>query len=127
MNETVREWIAKAEGDWATASREAEVRDAPNFDAVCFHAQQCIEKLIEGALIQRGVVPPKIHDLVVLGRELTERLPGWSAETEGLRFITRTAIMYRYPGESADREDADKALQIASELRGSLLKLFPIR
>ena len=40
MNEVVREWITKAEGDFATATREMASPENPNFDAVCFHAQQ---------------------------------------------------------------------------------------
>ena len=44
MKPLTGEWVEKAEGDFATASREIRVRKAPNFDAVCFHAQQCAEK-----------------------------------------------------------------------------------
>ena len=47
MNATVREWVSKAEGDYATAMREFEVAYTPNFDAVCSHAEQCIEKLMK--------------------------------------------------------------------------------
>ena len=50
MNEVVREWIDKAEGDYLTATREVGA-DPPNYDAACFHAQQCIEKLLKGLLI----------------------------------------------------------------------------
>lgn len=44
MNEVVGEWVAKAEGDFATAWRELAATESPNYDAVCFHAQQCAEK-----------------------------------------------------------------------------------
>jgi HEPN domain-containing protein len=43
MKPETLEWIAKAEGDLGTASREVAVVDAPNFDAVCFHSQQSVE------------------------------------------------------------------------------------
>jgi len=39
MNDVIREWVHKDEGDFATASRELAATDSPNFDAVCFHAQ----------------------------------------------------------------------------------------
>lgn len=65
MNEVVREWLNKAEGDYLTATREADA-DPPNYDAVCFHAQQCIEKLIKALLIENKQVPPKTHDLPTL-------------------------------------------------------------
>ena len=45
MNATVKEWIAKAEADFATAGRERRARKNPNYDAICFHAQQGVEKL----------------------------------------------------------------------------------
>lgn len=44
MKELVAEWIKKAEADAGTARREAAVKEAPNWDAVCFHAQQAVEK-----------------------------------------------------------------------------------
>ena len=47
MNETIREWVAKAEADYATAQRELCVKSSPNYDGVCFHAQQCVEKLMK--------------------------------------------------------------------------------
>lgn len=57
MNETVREWIAKAEGDFRTAQRELAATEAPNYDAVAFHAQQCIEKLLKALLILKSLTP----------------------------------------------------------------------
>lgn len=44
MKTETEEWIEKAEGDWAVMNREHKVTDNPNYDAVCFHAQQCAEK-----------------------------------------------------------------------------------
>ena len=40
MTELVRGWVQKAEADIRTAEREAHVAEEPNWDAVCFHAQQ---------------------------------------------------------------------------------------
>ena len=40
MKPLTREWVEKGEADWNTARRELRVRKSPNFDAVCFHAQQ---------------------------------------------------------------------------------------
>ena len=39
MNETVKEWVGKAQADFATAGRELRAEASPNFDAVCFHPQ----------------------------------------------------------------------------------------
>lgn len=37
MKGTTKEWAAKAEADYSTATRELKAPDCPNFDAVCFH------------------------------------------------------------------------------------------
>ena len=49
MKPETAEWIQKAEGDRGTARREFAVEDTPNYDAVCFHAQQCAEKYLKAS------------------------------------------------------------------------------
>lgn len=50
MKPLAREWVNKAEGDFATAAREMRARKSPNYDAACFHAQQCVEKYLKALL-----------------------------------------------------------------------------
>ena len=40
MKPITREWVGKAEGDFGTVERESRARKDPNYDAICFHAQQ---------------------------------------------------------------------------------------
>lgn len=54
MNPATAEWVSKAEGDFLTAGRELRARKSPNYDAVCFHAQQCAEKYLK-AVLQENV------------------------------------------------------------------------
>lgn len=124
MNETIKEWIAKADGDHATARRESQVSDCPNLDAVCFHSQQCVEKLMKALLMYAGVVPPKTHDLAYLDELLSRSYRQWSWPLEDLRFLTRAAVDFRYPGETADADEAASALEIATKMREKLLSLF---
>lgn len=124
MNETVKEWIVKADADFPTAGREMAVVDSPNYDAVCFHAQQCVEKLMKGLLIHLGVLPPKTHDLAELDRMLSPVCSTWSWPIPELRLLTRAAIDFRYPGESADSEEARAAIDVAGRVRAALLPLF---
>ena len=124
MNGTVKEWVAKAEADFATAARELRTTESPNFDAVCFHAQPCVEKLMKALLINLSVIPPRSHDLADLGRRLDPVSKQWSWPVEELRFLTRASIDFRYPGESADREDATESLRIAAQLRAKLRALL---
>lgn len=123
MNETVREWIDKSEADYTTATRELTTSERPNFDAVCFHAQQCIEKLMKGLLIHRGVTPPRTHNLMWLDKLLRPVFPEWSASADDLELLTRAGSAFRYPGATAERGDATDAMAICTGLRESLLKL----
>lgn len=66
MNPRVAEWISKAEGDFLTAGRELRARKSPNYDAVCFHAQQCAEKYLKAVLQENERNIPKIHNLIEL-------------------------------------------------------------
>ncbi len=50
MKAITQEWINKAEGDWTTLMREYRARESPNYDAACFHAQQCAEKYLKSRL-----------------------------------------------------------------------------
>lgn len=104
MNATIKEWVDKATGDYHTASRELQVSHEPNFDAVCFHAQQCIEKLMKAGLIQHGVVPPRTHNLIHLDQLLAAADKTWAWPVADLRFLSRAAVAFRYPGEAAGSE-----------------------
>lgn len=66
MNPATDEWVSKAEGDFITAGRELRVRKSPNYDAVCFHAQQCAEKYLKAVLQESDKRIPKIHFLLEL-------------------------------------------------------------
>ncbi|OGV65470.1 MAG: hypothetical protein A3K19_10300 [Lentisphaerae bacterium RIFOXYB12_FULL_65_16] len=124
MNAVVEEWLAKAEGDFATATREFAAAETPNYDAVCFHAQQCIEKHIKAILIARGVIPPKTHDLLELDKLLVAACPTWHWAVEELRLLSRAAVVFRYPGESAGHEEAAAALDVCTRIREKLRGLI---
>jgi len=124
MNGTVKEWLSKAEADYSTATRELKATESANFDAVCFHAQQCVEKLMKALLIHLGIIPPRTHDLGELDRLLAPVCAEWSWPVQDLRFLTRASVDFRYPGESADREDATESLQIATRMRARLRALL---
>jgi HEPN domain-containing protein len=120
MNAVIEEWRRKAEGDFATACREMAAAVDPNYDAVCFHAQQSIEKLMKALLIAVHEQVPRVHDLVMLGRMLRPHVRDWSIADDDLLFLTRAAVEFRYPGESAEQDDASEAMAICSSLRERL-------
>jgi len=110
MNAQIKEWVAKADGDYATALREYRARKKPNYDAACFHAQQCIEKLLKAVLIKNRIVFSKVHDLEILLDLCLAAYPLWEPMREDMQLLTQYAVQFRYPGESADKEEARQAI-----------------
>lgn len=117
MNPITREWISKAEGDYATARRELKARRSPNYDAACFHAQQCIEKYLKARLQEENIAFGKTHDLLTLLDLLLPVEPLWEALRSSLHMLSTFAIAYRYPGDSADKDIAQQAVQVCSTIR----------
>lgn len=124
MNDVIREWMEKAEGDYLTAMREIAVQQQHNYDAVCFHAQQCIEKLFKALLILHRISPGRTHNLIYLSQQLEEVLPDWTTDIKDLQTLTHASVAFRYPGETAENIDAEEAMVIATRLRESLLFLL---
>jgi HEPN domain-containing protein len=121
LNAVVAEWVAKAEGDYLTASREFMISSSPNYDAVCFHAQQCVEKLMKAVLIDRGIVAPYTHDLGMLDLLLKPVLANLPCSAPDLEFLTSSAVWFRYPGKSAGAGEAKRAMEICGALRPVLI------
>jgi HEPN domain-containing protein len=102
MKPLTREWVSKAEGDFATARRELRARKSPNYDAVCFHAQQCAEKYLKALLQESGKPFGRTHNLETLLAPLLARWPEWASLRPALRELSAYAVETRYPGESSD-------------------------
>lgn len=117
MKPMTTEWIAKAEGDFAVMERECLVTENPNYDGICFHAQQCAEKYLKARLCEAGISFGKIHDLVVLLDQLLEVEPSWEIFREDLAYLSDFAVIFRYPGESADAESAIDAQHRCRRIR----------
>ena len=120
MNELVEEWVRKAEADARTAEREALVIEEANWDAVCFHAQQCIEKYLKGLLRDQGTDPPRTHDLGRLEALLKRVMPELEQHTDELEWLSVFAVEFRYPGEEAGRAEGELAIGIMGRLRPKL-------
>jgi HEPN domain-containing protein len=117
MNPLTDEWVAKAEGDFATAGREVRARKAPNYDAVCFHAQQCAEKYLKALLQEANISSGRTHNLIALLELLVPVDPSWEIMRSHLQRLTGFAVNVRYSGESADRTMAREALALCRVIR----------
>ena len=63
MKTLTAEWVVKAEGDFAVLQREIKIRKNPNYDGICFHAQQCAEKYLKGLLQENDLPIERTHNL----------------------------------------------------------------
>ena len=124
MNQITQEWIDKVEGDFATAERELSVQTKPNYDAVCFRAQQCIEKYLKACLQESEIEFDKTHSLTVLLDALLAIEPSWESMRPTLTELTNYAVQYRYPGDSATKEEASKAFKDCTQIRQVVQQLL---
>ena len=116
MKPETAEWVAKAEGDLATARREAGVIESPNYDAVCFHSHQCAEKYLKAILVEYDAKVSRIHDLEILVNKIMTFSPAINSVLKFARILSAMAVEVRYPGMSADEEDAEEALRAANAI-----------
>lgn len=119
MKRATREWVDKVEGYYAVAGREL-AAPSPVFDAVCFHAQQSVEKYLKAFLQERGIDYPRTHDLVDLAARAGAATPDLVPFRAELALLTAFAVAPRYPGTSTDRADAEAAIGAAGRVRGVL-------
>ncbi len=117
MNQLTREWLEKAEGDWVTAGRELRARNNPNYDAACFHSQQCAGKYLKGRLQEEGIRFSKIHDLEILLDLLLPVESGWDVLRPQMKVLKVYEVGFRYPGASADKPMAKQAVQFCQDIR----------
>ncbi len=122
MKKITLEWISKAEADFATAQREIDVAVDPNYDAVCFHSQQSVEKYMKARLQEAEITFIRTHDLTVLLDSLLDVEPEWEELRSDLNSLTAFAVDYRYPGEAAELAEATEALNTCRKVR-SLVRI----
>ena len=127
MKPLTAEWIEKAEGDFATANREIRVRKSPNFDAVCFHAQQCAEKYLKSLLQGLDLPFGKTHHLIALLDLLLPAYPALELFRPDLQKLNAYSVSIRYPGETADKDIARDALKLVNRIRGEVRKVLALK
>ena len=115
-----KDWLVKAEGDFGSACWEMQAQHV-NFNAVVFHAQQCVEKLMKGVLVAASQSFARTHELNILAHQVKQIHPAWTWNPADLAALQPGAVLLRYPGYDATKEDADRAVAACSRVRESLL------
>lgn len=116
MNRLTREWVRKAEADWAAARRLA-CPEVLLHDPVCFHCQQAVEKYLKALLQERGLTVPRTHDVEDLLDLLLPHDPALRPLRRGLNRLTGFAVEYRYPGVHATSRQMRAAIRLTERAR----------
>lgn len=117
MKPLTSEWIEKAEEDWNVLLQIYGARKNPAYNATCFHAQQCAEKYLKGRLEEADIAFAKTHDLDELLQQAKAIEPTWSALQPELDFLNDFSVLYRYPGSSASKATAKRAVDACRKVR----------
>lgn len=124
MKPITAEWVRKAEDDYAAALYLSRKRESPVPSIVCFHCQQCAEKYLKALLVEEDIRFPKTHDLLALLKLLMRVAPFLVSFRDKLEPLNDYAVEFRYPDETATKEDAKTALancrDVRAEVRRSL-------
>jgi HEPN domain-containing protein len=117
MNPLTLEWVNKADEDFIAAERLLRVRKTPVYSIVCFHSQQCAEKLLKALLQEHQRHIPRTHHLADLLTLMTQVDTSCQFLSVDLKLLEDFATDFRYPGNNATKDDAKLAFKAAKNVR----------
>lgn len=123
MKKITEEWIEKAEKDYLVAMRELKAEPLVA-EAICFHAQQCVEKYMKAILQENEVEFEKIHDLDVLLEQCKSFIPELKTYKNELTDLSTYAVDIRYPGIDVSKEEAEECVESMQKTRKIIRNYF---
>jgi HEPN domain-containing protein len=116
MKEEVQNWVDYAHEDLRMA--ELALKDKI-YNQVCFHSQQCVEKILKGLIEFKGQIHPQTHKLADLFSYLPEN--PFEDMRDNILLLDRFYIPTRYPDALPGRvreglpkeRDAEEAIEVA--------------
>jgi len=120
--EAVYQWVKKAESDWETILIVSGHEESPR-DAVCFHCQQHVEKLLKAFLTLHGIEAPRTHNL----RRLIQLIEPISGDLSHLKDaadnLTIHGVASRYPDDwrEVSAEEMNEMIELTRQFRRILL------
>ena len=115
MKEEFERWFSFAVEDLSMA--KLALREGI-YNQVCFHSQQCVEKVLKGFIALKGKIPPKTHKLADLLYLLEET--HFDNIKDRILLLDRFYIVSRYPDAIIEdaypkEKEAEEALEVAEE------------
>jgi HEPN domain-containing protein len=128
IDEYIKKWIIKALNDIKVAEHEINFsEDEITTDAVCFHCQQAVEKLLKTYLVFKNIEFEKIHNLELLLKLCSEQDEEFNNVSIGN--LPDYAVEIRYPEDFyiPSIEEAKECLKIALDIRDFVFKKLNVK
>lgn len=123
-SEMITQWIVKAEHDLKILKDEMSTEN-PATDAVCFHAQQCVEKYLKAYLVYNEIYFRKTHSIEELITTCKKSDPDFSMLIDiKAHELTVYATELRYPDDFyiPTIEETKEALEIVEKAKDFIIK-----
>jgi HEPN domain-containing protein len=120
--EVVRQWVKKAQSGWETVLILSAHEQCPR-DAVCFHCQQHVEKLLKALLTLHDIEAPRTHNVRRLIRLLEPLVHGLEPLKDSADALTAHGVASRYPEDWREigEDEMREMIELAIKLRNILL------
>lgn len=118
--EELKEWLLIAKSDLDSASYLTHMKPFPTA-IICYHSQQCVEKLLKGFLALNGDKVPKTHNLLALHKSCCKHDEEFAIIQKQCVQLNGYATDVRYPYfEELVIQDALTAIQGAEQVMNFL-------
>jgi len=124
--EMTRQWIMRADDDLRLAELIQKDND-PAYWAIAFHAQQCAEKALKGALTFHDIRAGKTHNIESLLKLSSPLVNGLEKLDEQAKTLSVYAVDSRYPVPHGDisSNEAIEAIETARKIFECVLNALP--
>ena len=116
--EDVSEWLRFANMDLDTAKHLFATMYPKPYEIICYHCQQSSEKFLKALLVLSQKEVMKIHDLIVLAKNLNSSYNPTNDILRCCAILTPYGVRIRYPQEMPlAEEDVKTALDCAEKIK----------
>ena len=124
--EMTKQWIMRAEDDLRLAELIQKDNDPAHW-AIAFHAQQCAEKALKGALTFHDIRAGKTHNIESLLKLSSPVVDGLEKLNEQAKTLSVYAVDSRYPVPHGDisNNEAIEAIETARKIFECVLNALP--
>lgn len=115
--DSIKGWLERIDQDLRMVELTLNAGESAAWGAAGFHAQQGAEKYLKILLVQRGIHPPKLHEidtLIGLVRDCGYEFPLFAQES---KLLNPYAVTIRYPEQAPIPNEVDGRAVIAASRR----------